>query len=108
MEGLTVMRFILAIVLAVPLACIAETYQVMQFNEDVRIVLSNEPCPVKGFDGKIAVAQRIDHQFWRGCWTNEPHEKLVRIQWVFDEDKRHDPNSFSLFDADRFFTDEIN
>ncbi len=45
----------------------AEEYLVMQYNENVRIVLSNEKCPTEGFR---AVAQRIDKQIMEGTNDN--------------------------------------
>lgn len=78
----------------------AETVKVAQYNERVRIVLTTRPCPMlKG--SLLAVAQRIDKQFMRGCYTYEPAAKLIRIQWS------QDVKDFSVLDADRFKPDVI-
>ena len=75
-----------------------EKYLAMQYNEQVRIVLSTTPCP----DGKgwRAAAQRIDKQYLRACWTREPAEKLIRLQW--------EGGDFSVLDADRFYPIEVD
>ena len=68
---------------------------VMQYNENVRIVLSKEKCPVG--DGFIAVAQRIDKEVMKACWT--PKGNLIHIQW--------EGGDFSEFDLTRFYPVEI-
>ena len=60
----------------------ADEYLVYQYNENVRIVLSNNECP-KQYGGKRAAAQRIDSQYLKGCWTNDPTIKgNIKIQWI--------------------------
>ena len=68
---------------------------VMQYNENVRIVLSKEKCPVG--EGLIAVAQRIDKEVMKACWT--PKGNLIHIQW--------EGGDFSEFDLTRFYPVEI-
>ena len=68
---------------------------VMQYNENVRIVLSKEKCPVG--EGFVAVAQRIDKEYMTACWT--PKGNLIHIQW--------DGGDFSDFDLTRFYPVEI-
>ncbi len=68
---------------------------VMQYNENVRIVLSKEKCPVG--EGSIAVAQRIDKEVMKACWT--PKGNLIHIQW--------EGGDFSEFDVNRFYPVEI-
>ena len=68
---------------------------VMQYNENVRIVLSKEKCPVG--EGFIAVAQRIDKEVMKACWT--PKGNLIHIQW--------EGGDFSEFDLTRFYPVEI-
>ena len=68
---------------------------VMQYNENVRIVLSKEKCPVG--EGLIAVAQRIDKEVMKACWT--PKGNLIHIQW--------EGGDFSDFDLTRFYPVEI-
>ena len=59
-----------------------DEYLVYQYNENVRIVLSNAECP-KQYGGKRAAAQRIDSQFLKGCWTNDSDIKgNIKIQWI--------------------------
>lgn len=89
----------LANLLVGALACIgavtnaaAQDYLVMRYNDDVRIVLSDIPCP--GGQGWRATAQRIDNLYLRACWTREPQGKLIRLQW--------EGGDFSLLDSDRF------
>jgi hypothetical protein len=65
---------------------------VMQYNENVRIVLSKDKCD-KGFK---VVAQRIDQAVMHGCW--EPKGKMIHIQW--------EGGDFSDFDVTRFY--EVN
>ena len=68
---------------------------VMQYNENVRIVLSKEKCPVG--EGFVAVAQRIDKEVMKACWT--PKGNLIHIQW--------EGGDFSDFDLTRFYPVEI-
>ena len=65
---------------------------VMQYNENVRIVLSKDKCD-QGFK---VVAQRIDQAVMHGCW--EPKGKMIHIQW--------EGGDFSDFDVTRFY--EVN
>ena len=73
----------------------AAEVMVMQYNENVRIVLSKEKCD-KG-EGFKAVAQRIDKEVMLACWI--PKGKLIHIQW--------EGGDFSEFDIDRFYPVEI-
>ena len=73
---------LLLLPLAVYAAEAPDEYLVYQYNENVRIVLSNAECP-KQYSGKRAAAQRIDSQFLKGCWTNDPDIKgNLKIQWI--------------------------
>lgn len=72
----------------------AEEYMVMQYNENVRIVLSKEKCPTKGFK---AAAQRIDKQVMKACWS--ANGNMINIQW--------EGGDFSEFPVDRFYPVEI-
>jgi hypothetical protein len=67
---------------------------VMQYNENVRIVLSKDKCD-KG-EGFKAVAQRIDKEVMQACWI--PKGKMIHIQW--------EGGDFSDFDVTRFY--EVN
>jgi hypothetical protein len=59
-----------------------DEYLVYQYNENVRIVLSNNECP-KQYGGKRAAAQRIDNHYLKGCWINDPAIKgNIKIQWI--------------------------
>jgi hypothetical protein len=73
----------------------AAEVMVMQYNENVRIVLSKEKCD-KG-EGFKAVAQRIDKEVMLACWI--PKGKLIHIQW--------EGGDFSDFDVNRFYPVEI-
>ena len=72
----------------------AAEVMVMQYNENVRIVLSKEKCN-KG-EGFKAVAQRIDKEVMQACWI--PKGELIHIQWSGGD--------FSDFDVTRFY--EVN
>lgn len=87
-----------AALVALGFLCIAQTahaekYLVMNYNESTRIVLAHVPCPndKKGFR---AVAQRVDQQFLRGCWTINPKTKLIHVQWADDDFSEFDPKRF--------------
>ena len=67
----------------------ASEYMVMQYNENVRIVLTKEPCKNAGFK---AVAQRIDKEVMNACWS--PEGKLIHIKW--------EGGDFSEFDISQF------
>ena len=73
----------------------ATNLMVMQYNENVRIVLSKEKCLVG--EGFVAVAQRIDKEYMKACWT--PKDNLIHIQW--------EGGDFSEFDVTRFYPVEI-
>jgi len=72
----------------------AYEYMVMQYNENVRIVLSKEKCEAAGFK---AVAQRLDKQVMKACWS--PNGDKIHIQW--------EGGDFSEFPLDRFYPVEI-
>ena len=72
----------------------ASEYMVMQYNENVRIVLSKEKCEEAGFK---AVAQRIDKEVIKACWS--PNGDKIHIQW--------EGGDFSEFDVTRFYPVEI-
>jgi hypothetical protein len=72
----------------------ASEYMVMQYNENVRIVLSKEKCDKAGFK---AVAQRLDKQVMKACWST--NENKIHIQW--------EGGDFSEFPVDRFYPVEI-
>ena len=60
-----------------------DEYLVYQYNENVRIVLSKAECPKEYGGGKRAAAQRIDNQYLKGCWINDPTIKgNIKIQWI--------------------------
>jgi hypothetical protein len=75
--------FSLIVVLLLAYHCAyADDYLVYQYNENVRIVLSNTECP-KQYGGKRASAQRIDKHYLKGCWVNDPKIKgNIKIQWI--------------------------
>jgi len=59
-----------------------DEYLVYQYNENVRIVLSNNECH-KQYGGKRAAAQRIDKHYLKGCWINDQTIKgNIKIQWI--------------------------
>lgn len=90
------MKILVALLLLASYSYAADTnLMVMQYNENVRIVLSKEKCPVG--EGFIAVAQRIDKEVMKACWT--PKGNLIHIQW--------EGGDFSDFDLTRFYPVEI-
>ena len=72
----------------------ASEYMVMQYNENVRIVLTKEKCDKAGFK---AVAQRIDKEVMKACWS--PNGDKIHIQW--------EGGDFSEFPLNRFYPVEI-
>lgn len=82
------MKLFILLLLAIP--AYASEYMVMQYNENVRIVLTKEPCNDVGFK---AVAQRIDKEVMKACWTAKGN--LIHIQW--------EGGDFSDFNSDRFY-----
>ena len=85
---------IAALLLLTSLSVYAVEYMVMQYNENVRIVLSKEKCDTAGFK---AVAQRIDKQVMKACWSASGNQ--IHIQW--------EGGDFSEFPVDRFYPVEI-
>ena len=73
---------LLLLPLVVYAAEVPDEYLVYQYNENVRIVLSNAECPKENGAGKRAAAQRIDKHFLKGCWINDPDIKgNIKITW---------------------------
>jgi len=73
---------LLLLPLVVYAAEVHDEYLAYQYNENVRIVLSNTECP-KQYEGKRAAAQRIDKHYLKGCWINDPKIKgNIKIQWI--------------------------
>lgn len=72
----------------------AVEYMVMQYNDNVRIILSKEKCTDAGFK---AVAQKKDKQVMKACWSAEGNK--IHIQW--------EGGDFSEFPVDRFEPVEI-
>ena len=90
------MKILVALLLLASYSYAGDTnLMVMQYNENVRIVLSKEKCSVG--EGFIAVAQRIDKEVMKACWT--PKGNLIHIQW--------EGGDFSDFDVTRFYPVEI-
>ena len=76
------MKYSLLLLCLLSYTAFADEYLVYQYNENVRIVLSNNECP-KEYSGKRAAAQRIDKQYLKGCWIPDPKNKAnVKIQWI--------------------------
>jgi len=69
-------------------------YMVMQYNENVRIVLSKEKCTDAGFK---AVAQRKDNKVLKACWSANGNK--IHLKW--------EGGDFSEFPVDRFEPLEI-
>ena len=88
------MKYILALFILASTCAYAVEYMVMQYNENVRIVLSKEKCDKEGFK---AVAQRIDKQYMKACWFANGNN--IHLQW--------EGGDFSEFPVDRFSPVEI-
>ena len=88
------MKYILALLLLASSSVYAVEYMVMQYNENVRIVLSKEKCDKAGFK---AVAQRIDKQVLKACWSANGDK--IHIQW--------EGGDFSEFPVDRFYPVDV-
>lgn len=68
-------------------------YLVYYYSFEVRIVLTDIPCPEN--QGWRAVAQRIDHVTIPGCWVQDPHNaENVRLDW--------NNGDFSVFEMEKF------
>jgi len=87
-------KLLVLILLVLASYAYAAEYMVMQYNENVRIVLSKEKCDDAGFK---AVAQRIDKQVMKACWSANGNK--IHIQW--------EGGDFSEFPVDRFQPIEI-
>jgi hypothetical protein len=87
-------KLLVLILLVLASYAYAAEYMVMQYNENVRIVLSKEKCDTAGFK---AVAQRIDKQVMKACWSANGNK--IHIQW--------EGGDFSEFPVDRFQPIEI-
>ena len=87
-------KLLVLILLVLTSYAYAAEYMVMQYNENVRIVLSKEKCDTAGFK---AVAQRIDKQVMKACWSANGNK--IHIQW--------EGGDFSEFPVDRFYPVEV-
>jgi len=87
-------KLLVLILLVLASYAYAAEYMVMQYNENVRIVLSKEKCDDAGFK---AVAQRIDKQVMKACWSANGNK--IHIQW--------EGGDFSEFPVDRFYPVEV-
>ena len=87
-------KLLVLILLVLASYAYAAEYMVMQYNENVRIVLSKEKCDTAGFK---AVAQRIDKQVMKACWSANGNN--IHIQW--------EGGDFSEFPVDRFYPVEV-
>ena len=98
------MRTLIAAILAVwsSIAC-AETVLVYYWNENTRVILTANPCPIEMKSAAlIAIAQRRDSdRLQYGCYTYEPAPGLVRIQWSAD------PNNFDVLNVEGFRKEEM-
>ena len=66
---------------------------VYQYSFEVRIVLSDKPCPNN--QGWQAAAQRIDRVAMPACWIQDPHNpENVKITWPSGD--------FSVFELKNF------
>ena len=66
---------------------------VYQYSFEVRIVLSDKPCPNN--QGWQAAAQRIDRLVMPACWVQDPYNELnVKITWP--------DGDFSVFELEKF------
>jgi len=82
MDTIKCLSLFLIMLFGIAIICHADEYLVYQYNENVRIVLSNAECP-KEFGGKRAAAQRVDSQYLKGCWVNDPKiAGNIKIQWI--------------------------
>lgn len=59
----------------------AKPYLVNQWSDQTRIVMTAEPCLVKGLEGHRAVVQSIDGMYVQGCWRLVDADQNARIDW---------------------------
>jgi hypothetical protein len=90
------MKYIVALIVAFSTPAYAENYLVMPYNDQVRIVLSEQKCDQSGFRG---VAQRIDKQYMKMCWSLDKKTGMVHIKW--------EGGDFSEFPASNFSPVEV-
>lgn len=82
-------------------AVYAETVLVYYWNENTRVILTANPCPM--IEGTLlAIAQKKNSDALQyGCYTYEPAKSLVRIQWGPDE------KNFDVLNAEGFKREEM-
>jgi len=77
----------------------AETYLVLQWNANARIVLGKQACRVPNLKGNAASLQFINGKFILGCWqVDRNNNDHVRIEW----DNPQAPGDFSVLEFSRF------
>ena len=89
------MKYYLLILLLVSSSAWAKPYLVLEWNQNTRIVMTNETCLVKSLKGSRAVVQRTDGLFIQGCWALSKDSQTVRIDW-------NNPNAPGDFSVLRF------
>jgi len=89
------MKYYLILLLLVSSTAWAKPYLVLHWNQNTRIVMTNETCLVKGLNGSRAVVQRNDGLYIQGCWTLSKDSQTVRIEW-------NNPNAPGDFSVLRF------
>jgi hypothetical protein len=59
----------------------AKPYLVFDWNQNTRIVMTNESCLVETLKGSRAAVHRNDGLYIQGCWALSKDSQTVRIDW---------------------------
>jgi hypothetical protein len=87
------MKYVALLLVMLSSAVYAEDYMVWYFTPDVRVVLSQKPCPNN--QGLHVVAQKSDGGFIQGCWK-KLNEEDIKIVW------RQNPDDYAILKLKSF------
>jgi hypothetical protein len=75
------------------------TYLVMDWKNDTKIILHEKQCMVSGLTGGRAIITKFDGSYIRGCWNYVDNGKHIRIDW----DNPNAPGDFAILDVKYFY-----
>jgi hypothetical protein len=75
------------------------TYLVMDWKNDTKIILHEKTCNVSGLTGGRAIITKFDGSYIKGCWNYVDNGKHIRIGW----DNPNAPGDFSVLNTKNFY-----
>lgn len=75
------------------------TYLVMDWKNETKIILSERQCDIQGLNGAKGVITKPDNTYVMGCWKYVDGGKHIRIDWDYPDA----PGDFAVLDARNFY-----